>query len=237
MDSAFLAFTVILLMIALICLGILAYVYQNGFLKERRLRSEAELRCEHLESDVQAAITRNGDLERRLEAARRRNASLRAEFEQIYLEREKRRWFGRIQRKAFRSKADIGVYLLYPMLHFLGYTDDAFEVDYPVTLVGGPRGQAVLVSCYVCTVVNENAFAPRLLLEAIPPDEGITDSTREQVTWKAFSAGVPKFGITDGSFFELYILATPKRPVIQCRISELASNWDNIQAQLGANAP
>lgn len=229
-------------MIAFTYVSILAFVNQKNFLNECRLRSQAEQKCARLESNLQTANTHVGNLEQqsadlnqRLQAAKQRNTSLHTRFEQVYLKRERRRWFGRMQKKTFRSKADIGVYLLYPMLHFLGYTDDAFAVDYPITLVGGPRGQAVLVSYYVFTAVQENVFAPRLLLEAIPPDEGLTNATREQVKLKAFSAQVPKFGVTDGNSFELYLLTSPNTPLLQCRLGELRSNWTSIKAQIGAD--
>jgi hypothetical protein len=235
--------TLLLLMVALIAVGIFAYLSQEQYLKEhgeflsatkdsrRKHRQLTALARQHL--DLQHKLR---DTEINLAEARAGFAVERARIEQDFLLQQRQQWCKMLQTRRCKSRAEIGARVLYPMLRHLGYPDEAFEVEHPIPSRGLPQVTTVQVSCFVFEMVNNSTARPLFLLQSVEPDVGITDSVRGDVDRDAYAAGASKFALTDGEYFELFRIGPTKRHIVRCRLSELGNEWDHIRTELEPSA-
>lgn len=159
-----------------------------------------------------------------------------ADYEQRYLARQREDWFVLLRGYRCRSRAEIGARVLYPMLRYLGYPYNAFDVDYSIPIRGRNQPQQVYVSYYVFEMVSSAQGRPLFVLQSVEPELGINDGCRNAVDMDTYAIGAAKYGLADDEYFELYRVGADKRPVVRCRISELSRWWDDIRQELAPDA-
>lgn len=237
--------TLLLLMIALIAVGALAYTFQRrdrdsdkqlAITKKEFGYSRREL--ERSEKAVTRLAEDNQRLQAQVEKWKAKHGELYTDFERLYKDGMLERWFTFIQKTTFRNRSELGAYLLYPMLWFLEYPERAFFLDQPVRLVGG-GGAPTYVNCIVYSVNPDGVDVPLFLLETISPDQSFTNNVIDEITLKAYSAQVIKFGMTNGEEFILYNLrnrGTAGGSFKQFPLKKLRENWQFLRGELHPGA-
>ncbi len=164
------------------------------------------------------------------DSADRRLQEAAAEFARRYVERQRLRWFELVGTPSnrCRSRIEIGARVFYPMLRFLEYGEDAFGADEPT--------QAVFAVYRVYEVVNIAPLRLLFILQAVDPGVGITDALVRDSDTAAYQAGAQKFVLADADTFALYRVGPDKRPLVRCRLADLASYWSQIYRELSPSA-
>ncbi len=196
--------------------------------------------CEQERTDLQRRVrqltSERNDLRYERNSALTALYAADAAYEQRYLDRQRQAWFAHVRRlhanHSFRRRADIGVNVFYPLLRFLGYPQDAFDVDHALPQRGRPQAKLVHVSCYVFEMLGGGQARPLFVLQAVEPDTGINELVRDEVDMNAYAVGATSYVLVDGEYFELYRVGPDKSPSVRCRLSELGGAWDDIYAAL-----
>lgn len=194
----------------------------------------------NLQQEVSLLTKDNRDLRYERNSALTALYAADAAYEQRYLDRQREAWFAHVRRlhgnHSFRRRADIGVNVFYPLLRFLGYSQDAYDVDHALPRRGGPQPKLVHVSCYVFELLGGGQVRSLFVLQAIKPDIGINELARDAVDMNAYWLGATRYVLADGETFELYRVGPDKRPVVRCRLDDLGSYWSQIYAELAPSA-
>lgn len=194
----------------------------------------------NLQQEVSLLTKDNRDLRYERNSALTALYAADAAYEQRYLDRQREAWFAHVRRlhgnHNFRRRADIGVNVFYPLLRFLGYSQDAYDVDHALPRRGGPQPKLVHVSCYVFELLGGGQVRSLFVLQAIKPDIGINELARDAVDMNAYWLGATRYVLADGETFELYRVGPDKRPVVRCRLDDLGSYWSQIYAELAPSA-
>ena len=194
----------------------------------------------NLQRRVKQLTSENTDLRYERNSTLQALIAADAVYEQRYLERQREAWFAHVRRlhasHSFRRRADIGVNVFYPLLRFLGYPQDAYDVDHALPQRGRPQAKLVHVSCYVFEMLGGGQARPLFILQAVEPDIGINELARDEVDMDAYSLGATRYVLVDGESFELYRVGPDKRPVVRCRLDDLGSCWSQIYTELAPAA-
>ncbi len=181
-----------------------------------------------LAQQVKQLTAENTDLRYNRDVAYARLRDAEADFVRRYLQRQCLRWFQMLRDRRCRSRTEIGARVFYPLLRFLGYGEEAFDAEDPT--------QALYASYRIYEVIAGGE--PRLLfvLRAVDPGVGITEAFARDSDAAAYLAGAQKFVLADADTFVLYRVGPDKRPIVRCRLDDLASDWRAIYAELAPAA-
>lgn len=237
--------TLLLVLVALILAGIVALLYQHRRHVSDKALGAVQHELDGVKQDLAntrqalASVTAdNQRLKLEVDGWKEKHDRLYGGFERIYKAGLLERWIAFVQNANFRNRSELGAYLLYPMLWFLEYPEQAFSLEHPVSMMGATSGPPAYVSCLVYEITG-GANVPLFMVDTISPDQSFTTPVVDEIVLKAYSAQVIKFAMTNGDQFILYNLlnrSTAGGRVRQFSLRNLRSNWQFIQSELHPGA-
>ena len=234
--------TLLILIVAIVATGVLAYVFQNREHNSDKKLSKAESTLQftekdlgRIESNYWGLYHENERLKVEVKEWQDRHSALFTDFDRLYRDGLLERWFIFLERSYFRNRAEISAFLFLPMLWFLEYPESAFHLDEPIPLIGSNPGAPSYVSFTIYGVNALKVDVPLFLLDTIPPTEKLTTGVLDAVKLKALSAKVLKYCITNGDEFVMCNLLNHSVIGPQSRhftVREMRTNWLHIRSEL-----
>ncbi len=134
--------TLLILIVAIVATGVLAYVFQNREHNSDKKLSKAESTLQftekdlgRIESNYWGLYHENERLKVEVKEWQDRHSALFTDFDRLYRDGLLERWFIFLERSYFRNRAEISAFLFLPMLWFLEYPESAFHLDEPIPLL------------------------------------------------------------------------------------------------------
>ena len=164
--------------------------------------------------------------------------SLVCELEHDALQVSRDEWLKSIGEINYRNEIEVEVKFIHPLLRFLGYGSNDFQIRVPVTVQVGrqqTRGEADWVIWH--------AAAPRgqrqalVVLEAKESGQQLDAAAQEQARSYAFGLNAPMYVLTNGR--RLRILRRGIQGdscVVDCDVDGLPDSWARIEQTIGADA-
>jgi len=200
-----------------------------GVLEEEKeqLALENEKQGEQIRQVSLECQALGSELETTQELVRR----LREENERLALEE----WFRGIVDTSYRNETEVEVKFVYPLVRFLGYSNQSVDVRVPVEVRVGRkqiRGEADWVLWdrltdpdhpHAIAVIEAKAFAQ-------PLDNQVQSQARSY----AFGLDAPTYAITNGQRLQIFRRGIQSDDcLVDCTVDDLSSAWPAIQEVLG----
>jgi len=162
--------------------------------------------------------------------------SLNRDLQGDALEALRREWFREIADLAYRNETEVEVKLIYPLLRFLGYRAEDFQVRVAVTVQVG-RQQITGEADWVVwsTAAGSGSRRPHLVIEAKGPEEQLTNEAQAQARSYAFGLNAPLYLLTNGRRIQLFRReAQFDTCLLESELDALPSSWNVLAQAVGA---
>jgi len=206
------------------CVSVLLTVI---YLKYRQRAKESErVLLRHAEESEQALTERITTLEQLVEELKR---------DALQVSRDE--WLKDIRRTSYRNEIEVEVKFIHPLLRFLGYDGNDFQIRVPVTVQVGrkqTRGEADWV---IWGATPESEHQAVIVIEAKEPGQQLDTTVQEQARSYAFGLNAPMYVLTNGRQLQVFRRGIQHDTcVVDCDVNSMLNSWTMIEQAIGADA-
>ena len=205
--------------------------------------ASARTKISELELKLQESIFQQENMreEHRLEI-RNLRANMRAEHQseirdlksQIRNE-ERIRWLESLATRQYLNEVEVEAKFIYPLVRYLGYSDDRFTLRQSVAFMMGSQeaaGEADWVLWHHRPEGRERK--PFVIVEAKAPTQNLDDSVVSQARSYAFAMGAPYYLLTNGRQLMLYKRGVEMdERILAVDSANFAQNWKTLEEEIG----
>ena len=142
-------------------------------------------------------------------------------------------WLIHIGQTVYRNEIEVEVKFITPLLWFLGYESDDFQLRVPVTMYIG-RQQATGVADWV--IWDKEIGKAATIIEAKEPGQSLDEAVQGQARSYAFALKAPMYLLTNGWELKIYQRGVQNDSCIfDCDVNELSRRWEELNNILGAD--
>jgi hypothetical protein len=158
-------------------------------------------------------------------------------LEQNALQALRDEWLRGIGKGQYNNEIEVEIKFIYPLLQFLGYGRDDFQIRVPVSVqVGRQRnkGEADWVIWHRDSKNQRRAVA---VIEAKRDDQPLDISTQEQARSYAFALNAPMYVLTNGRRVRVFRRGVQNDTcIVDCEACDLMGTWNVVEGALGAKS-
>jgi len=147
-------------------------------------------------------------------------------------------WLVTVPNLQFRTEIEVEIKFVYPLVTFLGYSDDDLFVRAPTKWAFG-SGQLLegAADWAVYDPSPAQGSRPKFIIEAKKPTVSIDESVQSQARSYAVALGAPYYLVTNGRSIHLYEFAlTGDRCILACDARQLPKFWSTLERYIGASS-
>lgn len=162
--------------------------------------------------------------------------SLNNDLQGDALEAFRKEWFREIANITYRNETEVEVKLIYPLLRFLGYGAEDFQVRVPVMVQVGRQQITGEADWVVWNMpAGSGARQANLVIEAKGPQQQLTGETQAQARSYAFGLNAPLYMLTNGCRVQVFRReAQFDICLLESELDALASSWKILAQAVGA---
>ena len=163
---------------------------------------------------------------------------LTKKLEREALEVSRDEWLKNLARVDYRNEIEVEVKFIHPLLQFLGYSNNAFQVRVSVNVQMGrqqTRGEADWV-IWDTSTISENQRRALVIIEAKEPGQQLNTTAQEQARSYAFGLNAPTYVLTNGRRLQIFRRGIQSDTcIVDCDVNGLSDSWARIEQAIGAN--
>lgn len=156
-------------------------------------------------------------------------------YELDVVEVSRDRWLHGLPGCNYRNELEVEIKFVYPLLRFLGYEPNTFQVRVPVTVQMGrnqSRGEADWV-IWDPAAVGERSQA-QIVIEAKEPGQSLDSAVQGQARSYAFGLNAPWYVLTNGRQLKIYRRGVQRDTcIVDCNVDDLPETWSEIKQTIG----
>jgi hypothetical protein len=145
-------------------------------------------------------------------------------------------WLKSIRRVNYRNEIEVEVKFIHPLLQFLRYDSQDYQIRVPVTVQVGrkqTRGEADWVIWGATSGGKRQAI---IVLEAKEPGQQLDTTVQDQARSYAFGLNAPIYVLTNGRQLKVFRRGVQNDTcVVDCDVNAMINSWTMIEQVIGAN--
>ena len=142
-------------------------------------------------------------------------------------------WLAQIGQTSYRNEIEVEVKFINPLLWFLGYESDDFQLRVPIAIYVG-RQQVAGVADWV--IWDKETGKATTIIEAKEPGQPLDETVQAQARSYAFALKAPMYLLTNGCELRIYRRGIQDDScVFDCNVNNLSHRWEELNDILGAD--
>lgn len=148
---------------------------------------------------------------------------------------ERTSWLNSMASREFKNEIEVEFKFIYPLVKYLGYSDDRFSIRHSVALKMGSQEAAGEADWVLWHHRPQGGRKPLVIIEAKAANRDLDESAVSQARSYAFAMGTPYYLVTNGRQLRLYKrgVETDER-ILAVDSTNFAANWEVLEEEIGA---
>jgi hypothetical protein len=158
---------------------------------------------------------------------------LKQNSREYYSVAERNEWFKRILSLSFKNEVEVEVKFVHPLLHFLGFKEDEYEMRVPTNVHAGRQVMTAEADWVVYAQNFSEAKRPVFVIEVKRSSQILDSSVIEQARSYAFALNTVAYMVTNGKGIRVFERGVPEdKPVMAFKIAELPEKWTTLSTYI-----
>jgi len=146
-------------------------------------------------------------------------------------------WLKRIGRTDYRNEIEVEVKFIHPLLSFLGYDGNDFEIRVPVTVRVGRKQTRAEADWVIWKAAAKGQRRAAVIIEAKVTGQSLDTTVQEQARSYAFGLNAPVYVLTNGRRLQVFRRGIQHDDcIVDCDVSDLLNSWGSVEQAIGASA-